>query len=86
MDNDSGHTSRLTRDWIASNVPKKIPWPSQSLDLNPIENLFSWVKQKLTKKGPKSIKELKSILKEIWGLEPEFLKPFGSQCHTVAKW
>ena len=38
MDNDPKHTSRLIRDWIASNVPKRIP--SQSPDLNPIENLF----------------------------------------------
>ena len=36
MDNDPKHTSRKVKVWLSQNVPKRIPWPSQSPDLNPI--------------------------------------------------
>ena len=60
-----------------------MPWPSQSPDINPIENLFGWVKQKLVKEVPKTIAELKYMLEEIWGnIEPEFLFPYWKSMVT----
>ena len=59
MDNDPKHTSRKVKVWLSQNVPNQIPWPSQSPDLNPIENIFGWVKHELIKLGPRSIPELK---------------------------
>ena len=61
----------------------KMPWPSQIPDINPIENLFGWVKQKLVKEGPKTIAELKWKLEEIWGnIEPEFFIPYWKSMVT----
>ena len=53
MDNDLKHTSLLSRQWIEENIPYKMPWPSQGPDMNPIDNLFGWLKQKILKKGPR---------------------------------
>ena len=38
-DNDSKHTSRIARQWLEDNRVEVLDWPSQSLDLNPIEHL-----------------------------------------------
>ena len=76
MDNDPKHTAIKVKHWLNSNVPKVLRWPSQSPDLNPIENVFGWLKQELTKQGPKTIPELKKILEATWSrLDSHFLKP-----------
>ena len=38
QDNDPKHTSRVAKDFIQKNIPKIMDWPSNSPDLNPIEN------------------------------------------------
>ena len=73
MDNDPKHTAKVTREFLAKNIPQPLPWPSQSPDLNPIENLFGWVKQELLKKGPRTVKELEIIWSHI---SPDFLQPY----------
>ncbi|KAI6655734.1 hypothetical protein LOD99_1876 [Oopsacas minuta] len=63
QDNDLKHTSRRCKTWIAENMPNnQLDWPSQSPDMNPIENLFSWMKYKLNRDRPKTIKDLKARL------------------------
>ena len=77
MDNDPKHTSKKTKAWVAEHVPNIILWPAQSPDLNPIENLFGWVKQELLKQAPRTIPELKNKLEEIWTrIGPYFLKSY----------
>ena len=66
MDNDPKHTSKLTKEFLTGNIPNQLPWPSQTQDLNPIENLFGWIKQELLKRGPRTIKELKKELELLW--------------------
>ena len=38
-DNDPKHTSRVAKEFLEKEVPEVIIWPSNSPDLNPIENL-----------------------------------------------
>jgi hypothetical protein len=39
MDNDPKHTSKFVATWLKDIRVKVLEWPSQSPDLNPIENM-----------------------------------------------
>lgn len=78
MDNDPKHTSKVARTWCDENMKKNMfEWPSQSPDINPIENLFAWLKHKLDRERPRTKEELKKKLLEIWEtIDSDFLKPY----------
>ena len=74
QDNDPKHTYRLAKAWMKENIlENQLDWPSQSPDLNPMKNLFGWIKNKLQRKRITSIKELKVNLEALWeSITPEF--------------
>ena len=71
QDNDPKHTSRVAKAYLKENVPAVMDWPSNSPDLNPIENLWAIVKRNVEKRMPKNIDELEQFMSEEWGNIPE---------------
>lgn len=65
QDNASPHKSKFTRNWFQRNGIDVMSWPAQSPDLNPIENIWE-KKQKVNKRSPKLIPELKGATIEEW--------------------
>jgi transposase len=65
-DNDPKHTSGKAQKWRKDNNVKNISWPSQSPDLNPMENVWAVLKANISNYKPRSVKHLISIIKKEW--------------------
>lgn len=66
QDNDPKHKSHVVRMWLLYNCGKVIDTPAQSPDLNPIENLWVYLKKKVAKRQPTNKTALKSAILEEW--------------------
>jgi transposase len=60
------HRSRVVQGYLAEKNIQVLEWPGNSPDLNPIENLWSVMKQKVSEKQPSSLKSLEQAIKEVW--------------------
>ncbi len=77
QDNAPCHTARLVKDFLTQESISVLPWPAQSPDLNPIENLWALIKRKLAAEFPipKTRSELIANVTAIWrGITPELCR------------
>ena len=67
-DNAPIHTAKIAKKWKSDNNIKSLPWPAQSPDLNPIENLWDELERQVRnhKPLPKNPNDLWEILQEEW--------------------
>jgi len=88
QDNDPKHTSRLAQAFLQENMPEVMAWPSNSPDLNPIENLWSIVKGNVERRMPKNQDELERFMVEEWENIPDstlinLVKSMKRRCELV---
>ncbi|GMF33884.1 unnamed protein product [Phytophthora fragariaefolia] len=72
QDNASIHTSARTKDFFADQEVKVLDWPSNSPDLNPIENLWSIMSRRVYRNGRQfdRVSDLKAALFDSWNCIP----------------
>ncbi|XP_064082559.1 uncharacterized protein LOC135198676 isoform X3 [Macrobrachium nipponense] len=76
QDSAPHHTSKLISDWFEFvGVDYIKDWPGNSPDLNPIEIIWSLMKQKLRERDTSSLPKLEAAIKDIWyNLNPQWLQ------------
>ena len=66
MDNDPKHTSKVGAKWLKESKVKVLEWPSQSPNLNPLENLWVELKKRVQARRPTNLTQLHQLCQEEW--------------------
>ena len=70
QDNSPIHRYHEVEDWLAAKNIPKLDFPSYSPDLNPMENLWTWLKRQLDHHTYANVDELRIGLFDIWNNMP----------------
>jgi transposase len=65
-DNDKKFKSGLVEEWCHNNGVTVMDFPPYSPDLNPIENVWAYLKYQVTQRNPKDVDALKTIIVDEW--------------------
>ena len=68
------HTSRKVTKFFADNQIKVREWPGNSPDLNPIENLWAIIKQRLRGKDCTTMQKLIEAIFQLWYRDPQIIQ------------
>src|SRR5206468_6967067 len=62
------HRATVSRHWRETHHLEKLDWPEQSPDLNPIENLWSFMKPNIQARNPRvnSLGQMCRVVQEEW--------------------
>jgi transposase len=60
------HTAKICRKWFNDHHIQLLDWPGNSPDLNPIENLWGYMKKQVSCRKPSSLPELRSAILQVW--------------------
>lgn len=90
QDNDPKHTSRKAKQFFVNNSIHVLPWPSQSPDLNPIENLWKDLKTAVSAYKTKNKQELWEAVQKEWAAIPvercqRLVESMPRRCSAVMK-
>ena len=60
------HKAKTVTEWLNTNQIEVLDWPSYSPNLNPIENLWAIMKEKISKIEITSLSHLEEVIKSVW--------------------
>jgi hypothetical protein len=72
MDRAPAHTAHSTQQWLRrEKIQVVAKWPGSSPDLNPIENVWGWMKNRINKQDIKTLQQLNTTIDEAWAALPD---------------
>ncbi len=88
QDNASCHVSKRSKQFFQDQNVQVLDWPANSPDLNPIENVWGILKDKVGKRSPQTKVELQRFAIEEWSVIPQnvikkTIKSFKKRCAQV---
>ena len=82
-DRETSHTAKKSISYPKKEKVKTIFFPGSSPDINPIENSFSYVKNKLERRDTRNVKNLSRCIKSEWAkLNHQYLRKL---CDSMSK-
>lgn len=89
-DNDPKHTSKIVQTYLDRKDTSVLKWPPYSPDLNPIENLWHIMKNRIEKRDEKTEEEFLQELQTIWNNIPaqtlrNLIDSMRDRCEEVIK-
>lgn len=66
QDGAKPHTANLVMDLLDDYDIEVLDWPARSPDLNPMENIWSFLKSQVYKRNPKTVDDLEDFIFQEW--------------------
>jgi transposase len=91
QDGASCHTAKDTVEFLKKNKIDVVPnWPPRSPDLNPIENLWAYLHNRIAEQHPATHEQLQAVAKAQWAAIPQsmmakLIDSFPGRCKIVAQ-
>lgn len=89
QDNATPHKAHSTLDYLDEKGIELVdPFPPSSPDLNPIENVWSWMKREVDKQCPSNKKQLIDCIEKSWNELPQttiqgFISHLTTNCNRI---
>ena len=86
MDNAGAHRGSTSTIIKKENI-KALPWPAQSPDLNPIEQVWLWMSTKIGSQHFNNIEEIEAYVYNLWDeLPKELILLYFQNYENKLKW
>jgi len=68
------HRSKVMTNFLEQKRIQRLEWPGNSLDLDPIKNLWNFMKNKVSEKHPSSLDALQTAIELVWVRVLQFVR------------